>query len=355
MYGGTESGSDSLRTGALFDLATNTWESMAVEQAPNSLVASGGLSEILSREGGQINAISYWTDTKILVWGGIGASMAHANGRYYATHANWQVGGGFYNPAARQWSAINEQNAHKFNWGAFHAFTGNQLIVWGGMGAKQPDNKGAIYELASDTWKTMSEAPILGRDTGCSVWTGTDLFIFGGRTTESNTSSDGALYNPNSDKWTLLPTQNAPSSRNSPMCALINQHRIVVWGGTAPNDQPLGDGKIYHFNSHTWSDMATENAPTPRNQSRMVWTGKYLIVWVGGNNGSHGNTGFTSGALYDPDANNGLGEWLTMATNDAPQGLKRSERCSLDWRSYVDLGRLFALSAITCSRRYVLS
>ena len=75
------------------------------------------------------------------------------------------------------------------------------MIVWGGNEYRTPGvNDGAIYNPATNTWRTMTTAGApLGRMFHSGVWTGTAMFIWGGyynNGVDIISLNDGGIYVP---------------------------------------------------------------------------------------------------------------------------------------------------------------
>ena len=83
------------------------------------------------------------------------------------------------------------------------AWTGHQFLVWGGATGSNHDQllaDGAAYDPATQKWSTLPAAPISARSSMASVWTGSQLFIWGGYTeltdNAQRATADGAMYDP---------------------------------------------------------------------------------------------------------------------------------------------------------------
>ncbi len=63
------------------------------------------------------------------------------------------------------------------------AWTGTQLLVWGGWDARNNDRAvkdGFTYTPATGEWGTIPNAPIASRGMAEASWTGSELLIWGG-------------------------------------------------------------------------------------------------------------------------------------------------------------------------------
>jgi N-acetylneuraminic acid mutarotase len=106
----------------------------------------------------------------------------------------------------------------------------------------------------------------------------------------------GARYNPTTDTWTTISTINAPSGRAG-HTAIWTGSEMIIWGGqTAFGDNYTDTGARYDPATDSWTTVTTNNAPSVRAGHFFVWTGTEMIIWRG--NGSSGTT--NTGARYDP-------------------------------------------------------
>jgi len=110
----------------------------------------------------------------------------------------------------------------ELRFGAATVSTGDSVIVWGGQSEGksewQPANggntttvpaderlfaDGAVYDVATDTWRMMSPSPLRGRVAAYAAWTGSEMLVFGGYGDGADLN-DGALYNPTTDTWRMM-------------------------------------------------------------------------------------------------------------------------------------------------------
>jgi hypothetical protein len=145
--------------------------------------------------GGRTGAVSVWTGTEVLVWGGIsdgehGERIVHGDGAAY-------------NPRTDKWRDIAAAPDGVAAASPSHAWTGAELVVWSGSSgaAASPVEGGAAYDPARNTWRRLADAPIRARSDAAFTWNGAELVIWGGQT-HSGTAADGAAYDPVADAWT---------------------------------------------------------------------------------------------------------------------------------------------------------
>ena len=79
-----------------------------------------------------------------------------------------------------------------------------------------------------NTW-TATAAPPEARDSHTAVWTGSEMIVWGGRSTNSLLNS-GGKYDPAIDTWTFTNTAGAPSARAN-HTAVWTGTAMIVWGG----------------------------------------------------------------------------------------------------------------------------
>src|SRR5205807_3398918 len=98
----------------------------------------------------------------------------------------------------------------------------------------------------------------------------------------SGSQSAGVRYNPTTDQWNLVSTNNAPSPRSS-FTAVWSGKEMIVWGGIGSNQtQPLNTGGRYNPLTDSWLAIAAN--PTGRTGHTAVWTGSEMIIWGGKTN-----------------------------------------------------------------------
>ncbi|GGM17335.1 hypothetical protein [Nakamurella endophytica] len=80
------------------------------------------------------------------------------------------------------------------------AWTGAQMLVWGGwdptVQAMSAMADGASFDPATGQWQLLPQSPLTARASALSVWTGTQLLIWGGQSGFGEPLNDGAAYTP---------------------------------------------------------------------------------------------------------------------------------------------------------------
>ena len=177
VVGGTDYHSQ-FADGAAYNPATRTWRNLPPMPAP---IADQTLT---------------WTGTEVIVAGGArydtelgpsGADPVRASAAAFA-----------YNPSTNTWRRLADMPMPRYQHVA--VWTGDQLLVWGGQttaatGSAPP--YGVAYDPATDRWSSMPPSPLKARVGAIFAWTGKELLIWGGLgVASSGMLGDGAAFRP---------------------------------------------------------------------------------------------------------------------------------------------------------------
>ncbi len=236
---------------------------------------------------GRYDASVAWTGQELLIWGGescAGASCPNDGAPHLADGAAYNVANDAWRKLAT--SPLSGREAAATVW------TGTEMIVWGGTTGQALVADGAAYNPAEDTWRPLPGSPLSARTASAATWTGREMLVWSGSET-----ADGAAYDPAADRW--RPLAAAPlSGRSSPLAAWTGSE-MVVWSGSG-----LGDGAAYDPAADQWRMIARSPIPG-RFAPATVWTGRELLVWGGD---SEQTFVAEDGAAYDPAAD----RWRTL-------------------------------------------
>lgn len=170
-----------------------------------------------------------------------------------------------------------------------------------------------IYPEGEGSWRLIAAENAPESHYGfSSVWTGTEMIIWGG-----SDPSSGFRYNPETDKWTAISSVNAPSPRRN-HSAIWTGTEMIVWGGQVLPYYPyqwLSDGGRYDPITDTWHSMTSSGAPEGRAEHVAVWTGSQMLIW-GGRAGGSNNTYPQTGGIYNPDTNS----WENLSGKNIASG-----------------------------------
>lgn len=195
---------------------------------------------------------------------------------------------------------------------AVSVWTGSELFSWGGdtdYGGTHHDT-GSAYEPESKTWRHLPDGPLAARSSAAAVWTGEEVLIWGGYADRA--FGDGAAFDPAAGRWRMLPA--GPLTARPPAAAVWSGREMIVWGD-ASRAAAARDGAAYDPVADRWRSLPP--APLALNEASAVWTGKEMVVFgalLDGNN--HSTTRHARGIAYDPEAD----RWRALAESSlSPQ------------------------------------
>ena len=168
VWGGYVIGLDVTNTGGIYDPNTDTWTPISTVGAPAARSAHTAV----------------WTGSEMIIWGG-----QTSNGVFFNDGAK-------YNPSTNAWTPISNTNAPAAR--AYHTaiWTGGEMIVWGGKaGFPNPRlNTGGRYSPYSDDWLSTATANVpAAREGHPAVWTGNEMIVWGGLDS-AGVLNDGGRY-----------------------------------------------------------------------------------------------------------------------------------------------------------------
>lgn len=222
VWGGTNAGGTLLDTGGRYNPATDTWG------APTSTVGNAPVA--------RYGHTAVWTGTEMIVWGGY-------------TGSGWLDSGGRYDPASNAWGVPTSTGTNVPTARVGHAavWTDSEMLVWGGVGNNGVVNTGGRYNPTSDAWgaptSTSGNVPSPREDV-TAVWTGTQMIVWGGLS-NSNLNT-GGRYDPSNDTWGAATSTsgNIPTGRSA-HSAVWTGTEMIAWGGADQLNYYLDTGGRY--------------------------------------------------------------------------------------------------------------
>ena len=208
------------------------------------------------------------------------------------------------------WGGTSTSNAPSARYAHTTVWTGSEMIVWGGFdGQMTYFNTGRRYNPSTDSWTATSVANApLPRASHTAVWTGTEMIAWGGLNINIGYLNSGGRYNPGTDNWVATSTTDAPEAREF-HTSVWTGSEMIVWGGFSVNGAVNTGGK-YNPGTDSWTATSTTGAPESRNTHTAVWTGSEMIIW-----GGEGGTFLNTGGRYNPGADS----WVATSTTNAPE------------------------------------
>ncbi|MCI0613574.1 putative Ig domain-containing protein [bacterium] len=187
-------------------------------------------------------------------------------------------------------------------------WTGTEMIVWGG--GPSGLNTGGRFDPALNTW---TPTPIdtntpAARYSHTAVWTGSEMIVWGGFSVTLNELNTGGGYNPVSDTWTATSVAGAPSARFDHVAVWTGTEMIVTKG---QSQSAVNAGGRYNPSTNSWQSITSDpNNPAEMYGTTAVWTGQYMVIW----GGFDGNNALNTGGRYNPSTNS----WLPTLLTNAP-------------------------------------
>jgi hypothetical protein len=216
--------------------------------------------------------------------------------------------GGRYDPYSDTWAAITPRVEPERPVFDAAVWTGSEVVAWG-----RTYEPWARFDPIADLWQPTSTtgAPLSSyrwrRLAFGVVWTDIELILWGGLT-RTNRHNTGARYNPVTDSWVDTSTTDAPMARDGHSMVWAEEIGLMLvwgdrWGSTV--GEVLNDGGRYDPATDSWTPITTQNAPTGGRNHSAVWTGTEIIVWGGATQ---------PGGRYNPSTDT----WVSMSSTDEP-------------------------------------
>jgi subtilisin family serine protease len=241
------------------------------------------ITPVLNAPSGRNSHSAVFTGNKMIINGGNSGNT-------------WPTSGGILDLQNLTWSSANS-SCGKGYYNHSGVWTGTLAAYWGKNTGL--DHKLCLFNPSANTSSFSSVAPICSSEYGSSIWTGSKIIVWGGVqegfcskvTQGSYETNKGAVFDPNTNSWSLVSTNQAPSKR-ALHSSIWTGSEMIVWGGRSyyiDPDTSLDGGGRYDPNSNTWSQIQDYNSP---GNGLVVWSGKEMIV-----------INSDGGGKYDPSKN----------------------------------------------------
>lgn len=223
---------------------------------------------IVSNQGVYNYSSGVWTGIEIIFWSGSFGSR--------------------YNPATNIWTALPATNAPSYRGNFTMVWDGLRVIIWGGLSSGVALNTGAMYNTSTNTWTTMSTigAPE-PRYYHTAVWNNNAgrMIVWGGSTSTNDEINTGSIFNPATNSWTGETNAIGTPPIRTKHTAIWTGTDMIVFGGLWTNSNsnfiPLNDGYKYNYVTNTWTAISMTGAPLPRYNHAATWTGTDMFVTGG--------------------------------------------------------------------------
>jgi hypothetical protein len=225
---------------------------------------------------GRAGPVTAWTGSEMLIWRGDGAFNDGGGGEPGRTD------GAAYDPANDSWRPMADSplpepgNAiHASDYAS--AWTGHELLVWGG-----PGPEAAAYDPETDSWRSIDPGPLGTRNQFAFTWTGTELVIIGGYVPilerdepfdpEASEHQDAAAYDPTTDSWRPLPDTGIRRTGE----AVWTGSEVLLLASSADPDGGPALGLALDPAGGPWRRIA--QPPMSRFDAPPVWTGTEVVT-----------------------------------------------------------------------------
>lgn len=176
-----------------------------------------------------------------------------------------------YEVATDTWRSVPYPDPRPQAGGAV-VWTGSELLFWGypyHLPASRPWAQ--AFTPGPDTWRAFDPGPLGFREFPGAAWTGTEMVIAGGRTTNDQRA---AAYDPAASSWRELPPPPAIHF-HTPRAFWTGTGLVVIEGHFGNENQPIG--ARYDRASDAWRTIAAPPG-TARAEYALVWTGAEVLV-----------------------------------------------------------------------------
>jgi hypothetical protein len=199
--------------------------------------------------------------------------------------------------------------------GASSVWTGKELLVWGGLTLVGSENRwptdGAALDPETNRWRPLPPAPIGARSYAATVWTGTEMLVWGGGSPDGGMRADGAAFDPRTNTWRMIASQPGVGATR-PVATWTGTEMLVVSSINAPSATTA-----YNPTTDRWRRLAAPPGALAMPYPQGVWTGKELVLllWP---NGSTAGVGPASPTLTVTPVHNPPADPLAGSDADHP-------------------------------------
>lgn len=232
-----------------------------------------------------------WTGDEIVVAGG-------SNG------PGIDVSGAAYNPETDSWRLISDPPGFVAGLSDNQAigpgaWTGAELISW---------QSGLAYNPVTDSWREIAPSPLTPRMDEAVTATNGLLLVWGGCDSESvpncddvlqGALADGAIYDPMTDTWTMLPDGPLDGGAGSVAIATTWGDRVIVVVPHPVSADAATTAAIDPMRLE-WTELPELPLEAGGRAAALTWTGSEVVIWGGYTDSYMEQTDI--GFLLDPEA-----------------------------------------------------
>jgi hypothetical protein len=186
----------------------------------------------------------------------------------------WGCDQAVFDPRANAWRMLSKPPTGE----GFAAWTGHELIGWGGGCCGDAWDGGSAYDPAANSWRTLSRSPLAPSQGPIGAWTGHEvLLVVSGYPPDPGDKlyparlARAAAYDPETDAWTRLAAPPAGVLRYGGVAAWDGRNLLVVANHAA---------LAYDRATNRWRRLS--RPPQGLTPEWAFWTGRRLLVLGGG-------------------------------------------------------------------------
>lgn len=229
-----------------------------------------------------------------------------------------------------RWSLVSPSSPPSVRYEHAAAWTGDELLIWGGRDTSTWKSDGYRYDPTSLTWTMMATNSLSARANHVGIWCDGRFVVWGGVSGANTYYGDGAIYDPAMNSWTAMASPTSISSRASAVAVCYN-NQVIIWGGMSFSGSTIyhNDGEIYSPSLNTWSPFASGasgSVPALRARTAHGMVGDKLVIW-----GGNGPAALGTGSVYDFSDNS----WTTITLSGAPSARFRMGFTVSDTELYI--------------------
>lgn len=263
VWGGrTADGASDYKNGAFYDPGNNVWQPLPKDP----MVARSG--SIGFAYGNAAFFTLGWTRS---------GNVLDKGGQYQILGANWV-------------NATNDLLGRLEHPG--FAIEGSKLYVVGGLNDQgQSQTAGAVHDMTTNGWTLIKVLP--GSRYGAfAAYTGSRLWVWGGRDNNDAAATPGlTLEGGNLGTWTPIATVGQPTNRWAPQrrsgwAFAIDADHFALLGGRDLAGVFKTDGGVYDRAQNTWSSIPAWPSGLAHEWGVGAWVNGQFITWGGLNNGT---------------------------------------------------------------------
>jgi hypothetical protein len=240
--------------------------------------ATEGWTELQAPPEQRDGAAVVWTGTELLYWGGFPRG---------ADDPSVRTNGFAFDPTTRTWRTIPSAPTGLARGDA--VWTGSEALFWGELAPEQetdvpkPDFSAVLaYNPAQQTWRALPpsphEVPSFVKNQAAWAWTGRELIVWGGGEPDSGTAVGGAALDPSTGSWRAI--ADAPAPMTLANAVWTGTEMVVVGAALDPGNRsttPTAVAQAYDPPTDTWRRLP--DPPLSPQASETVWFGDEVVAW----------------------------------------------------------------------------